>query len=389
MKIARISPLTYTPGELEYFSFIRTGSGADYHQNPTFYLYPNGDLMMYWFAYDFDECSNNCVLLYSISKDSGITWSDPQVYMADYPGGVPCIRMLSLKDTCKVLMFQIQTIMDELEIDDERRVATAGSDYFKSRTRVFLRRSTDAGRSFDHGVEVPYLEISGGKTLPGVGFYGAIDELIQLQNGRVLASFMYLDPDRCDTAKQYQHYEAACLLSDDGGESWKRSNGQITVDTPRGVMETQIVETAPNNLFCLFRTKGGYLYETRSEDGGDTWSESKPSPLPAPESMARMIKLKSGNLLVAWNSVSSTTQQPRHPMSASLSSDRGITWSQPRKIADESGSNQLSNHGLVQLDDGRILLALSHYHDIRPMTSDIDIAIFDEEWILGDKIGSL
>jgi len=385
MKIARISPLAYTPGELEYFSFIRSGSGADYHQNPTFYVYPNGDLMIYWFAYDFDECSNNTVLLYSISKDSGITWSDPQVYMADYPGGVPYIRMLALQGTNKTLMFQVQTIMDELEIDDERRVATAGSDYFKSRTRVFLRHSTDGGRSFGHGFEVPYLEISGGKTLPGVGFYGAIDELIQLQNGRILASFMYLDPDRSDANKQSQHYEAACLLSDDGGESWKRSNGQITVDTPRGVMETQIVETAPNRLFCLFRTKGGYLYETRSEDGGDTWSESKPSSLPAPESMARMIKLKSGNLLVAWNSVSSTTQQPRYPMSASVSSDGGITWSQPKIISNETGTNQLSNHSLVQLDDGRILLALSHYHDIRPMTSDIDIALFDEEWLLKDK----
>jgi len=337
---------------------------------------------MYWFAYDFDECSNNTVLLYSISKDSGLTWSDPQVYMADYPGGVPYIQMLSLEGTSKAIMFQVQTIMDELEIDDERRVATAGSDYFKSRTRVFMRCSTDAGRSFDHGVEVPYLDISGGKDLPGVGFYGAIDELIQLQNGRILASFMYLDPERCDTETQYQHYEAACFFSDDEGLTWKRSSGQITVDTPRGVMETQIVETAPNKLFCLFRTKGGYLYETSSEDGGDTWSESKPSPLPAPESMARMIKLKSGSLLVVWNSISSTTQQPRHPMSASVSSDGGNTWSQPRIIADESGTNQLSNHGLVQLEDRRIILALSHYHDIRPMTSDIDIAIFDEEWLL-------
>ena len=31
MKIARIAPLTYTPGMLEYFQFIRGGIGADYH----------------------------------------------------------------------------------------------------------------------------------------------------------------------------------------------------------------------------------------------------------------------------------------------------------------------------------------------------------------------
>jgi hypothetical protein len=183
MKIARIAPLTYTPGQIEYFSFIRSGSGAEYHQNPALYQFPNGDLLMYWYAYDFDECSNNGILLYSLSRDRGLTWSDPQVYLADYPGGIPYFRLLRLRggDT---LMFLTKTIMDELEVDEERRVATAGSNYFQSRTRVFLRRSTDGGRSFDQGEEIPYLEISGGQRLPHVGFYGSVDELVQLQSGR-------------------------------------------------------------------------------------------------------------------------------------------------------------------------------------------------------------
>ena len=171
------------------------------------------------------------------------------------------------------------------------------------------------------------------------------------------------------------------MISDDRGHTWRRS-GEVTVDTPRGVMEMQIVETAPDQLFCLFRTKGGCLYQTCSKDGGETWSVSAPSPLPAPESMARMIKLQSGNLLVVWNNVSSTTQQPRHPLSAALSKDGGLTWGTPKVIADETGSNQLSNHGLIQLNDGRILLGISHYRNVQPMTSDLDLAIFDERWLL-------
>ena len=148
-------------------------------------------------------------------------------------------------------------------------------------------------------------------------------------------------------------------------------------------MEMQIVETEPDRLFCLFRTKVGYLYQTVSEDGGETWNPSVASPLPAPESMARMIRLQSGHLLVVWNNVSSTTQHPRHPLSAAISRDGGRTWSEPKLIADETGTNQLSNHGMVQLDDGRILLGISHYRDVRPMTSDLDVAIFDEEWLAG------
>jgi hypothetical protein len=72
-----------------------------------------------------------------------------------------------------------------------------------------------------------------------------------------------------------------------------------------------------------------------------------------------------------------------HPAaSASTGGNDLQTWSPPRVIADETGSNQLSNHGLIQLDNGRILLGVSHYRDVRPMTGDLDLAIFDEKWLL-------
>lgn len=382
MKIAHIAPLTYSPGKLEYFSFIRGNVGAEYHQNPNFYLFTDGTVMMHWMAYDFDECSNNAIQLYSISKDGGLYWSDPQVFIADYAGGVPYIRLLPLENSPHALMIQVQTVMEELEVDEQRRIATGGGSYFNSRSRVYIRHSSDGGRTFNHGREIPHADITSGQSLPGVGFYGAIEELIQLRSGRILAAFVWMDPRRCKIAQGYQHFSASCLLSDDGGNTWSPGNGPITTDTPRGVMEPQIVETAPDQLFCLFRTKGGFLHQTTSEDGGRSWSASRPSPLPSPESMPRMIRLNSGNLLLVWNPMSSTTQQPRHPMSAALSKDGGQTWSHPKTIANESGDNQLSNHALVQLADGKILLGLSRYHAIRPMVSDLDMAIFDEAWLL-------
>jgi len=382
MKIATIAPMIYTPGELEYFQFIRGGIGSDYHQGPTFHQFADGMVRMIWGAYDFDECSPNVVTLYSDSRDRGITWSDPQVYMADYPAGPLGGPVLGLNDGSEAIMYVVQA-RHEIEVDEERRVAAAYADYFKTRSYVYVRRSADGGRTFDHGREISWQEITGGKGLPGGGMYYGDVSLLQLQSGRILATGDFLDPDRSDTSKgswEGQHWTGICMLSDDSGHTWRRSQ-EITADTPRGVMEMQIVETAPDQLVCLFRTKGGYLYQTTSEDAGETWSASAPSPLPAPESMARMIKLQSGNLLVVWNNVSSTTQQPRHPLAAALSKDGGRTWGAPKVIADEIGGNQLSNHGLIQLDDGRILLGISHYRDVRPMTSDLDVAIFDETWL--------
>lgn len=382
MRIGKIAPLIYTPGKLEYFSFIRGGTGADYHQNPEFHQRAGGDVLLYWNAYDFNECSNNTIKLFSVSKDRGLTWTDPQVYMADHPSGVPgFILQLRLRGSAEVLMLLARAVHHEIQVDEASRVATKGSNYFKSRTRLFLRRSSDGGRSFDLGSELPYQTVSGGKELPEVGFYGSVDNLLQLQSGRVVAAFTFMDPARSDIAAGRQHYTSACLLSDDGGRTWQRS-AEIVAETPRGIMEPQIVETAPDRLFCLFRNKGGFLYQTLSEDGGQTWSVPAPSPLPAPESMARMIRLRSGNLLVVWNNVSSVTQYPRHPLAAALSPDGGRTWGPHRVIGEETGRNQLSNHSVIQLDDGRILAGISHYHAIRPMTSDLEMAIFDEAWLL-------
>lgn len=389
MKIASIAPLAYTPGNLEYFNFIRSGSGAEYHQNPILHQFPNGKLMIYWGAYDYNECNNNGIMLYSISTDRGINWSAPQVYMADYPSGVPFyIRFLNLHGSKNVLMLVTQQLMDELEIDESRREAVSGGDYFRSRTRIIQRSSTDGGRIFDHGHELPYEIVSGGKELPHVGFYGDIDELIQLDGGRILAGFAFIDPERSNSAAKdvpywkRQYFTTVCIYSDDQGKTWKRSN-EITVDLDRGAMEPQIVEVAPDQLLCMFRTKGGYLYQSESKDGGQTWSASVASSLPSPESMPRMIKLLSGHLLIVWNNVSSTTQQPRHPLSAAISRDGGKSWSKPRIIAEETGENQLTNQALIQLDDGRILLGISRYRATRPHVSDVDVAIFDEAWVLG------
>jgi sialidase-1 len=382
MKITDIKPMPYKPGELSYYQFIRGGIGSDYHQGPSFFSYEDGKVLLYWHAYDFDECSGNGVVLYSVSEDYGVTWSDPQVFMADYLGGVPgFIHMLRLSDSDKAIMLHTRT-RHHIEVDKKLHRLVKGSNYFQSTTRLFIRRSEDKGHTFDAGEELPWDRVSGGKELPVTKFYGGIDSLIQLKNGRIVAAFTFLDPDCIgDLDNPKQHYAGACLLSDDGGQTWTRSE-EITVDTLRGVMEIQLAETEPNRILGLFRTKGGYVYQTVSLDGGKTWSRSEPSSLTAPESITRMIRLQSGNLLAVRNNASSTTQHPRYPLVATVSKDGGRTWSEPKMIANETGTNQLSNHGMIQLEDGRILLGISHYRAVHPATSDLDFAVFDEKWLM-------
>ena len=147
-------------------------------------------------------------------------------------------------------------------------------------------------------------------------------------------------------------------------------------------MEPTIVELEPDELYCVLRNKSGYLYETMSHNGGRSWSTPAKTGIPTPESICKLLKLQSGRVLLVWNNQSSTTQRPRYPLVCALSEDGCRSWSEPRMMATESGLNQLSNFGVNQLGDNRILLAISHYYAIPPTTSDIDLAVFDEEWVL-------
>ena len=334
--------------------------------------------MMHWSAYDYDECSPNCVSLFRFPGSRADVVRSAGVY--GRLSGRSAIRSENGASS------RNQRGANVLFEDSSRDSSGRGARRHYRRKQLLRGQNTVIHPTFPrrlaerlaHGQELPYQLVMGDRELPNIGFYGSIDDVLRLRSGRIVVAFMFMDPERSNAQTRVQHYALVCLFSDDGGRTWNRS-GEITVDTPRGAMECQIVETDPDRLLCLFRTKAGYVYQSVSDDGGESWSPSEPTSLPSPESMVRMIRLQSGKLLVVWNNVSSTSQQPRHPLVAALSKMAGVTWGEPRIIAEETGTNQLSNHGMVQLDDGRILLGISHYRDVRPMTSDLDLAILDEQ----------
>ena len=107
--------------------------------------------------------------------------------------------------------------------------------------------------------------------------------------------------------------------------------------------------------------------------------------IPTVESMAKLLKLGSGNLLMVWNNQSSTSQGPRYPLAAAISADAGAIWSHAKTLADTIGLNQLSNFNMLRAPDGRILLCTSHYKAQSPACSDLDLLVFDEEWLMKDE----
>jgi len=376
MKFGTMTPCSYQLGELSAYTFIRAGEGWDYHQGPVLYPFSDGRLLMCWGAYDIQECSNDGVVLYSESFDEGETWESPQVWMASPNAVVSHLHFAELKGTDRALMIYREGHYYGAQEDRLRKTNLKWANYAESPMRLLQKCSGDGGATWGPPVEIDPVLIVGRDAPP---YYGAPEQLLQLANGDLLLLVGYMDPDRRDP----QHFNVSILRSGNGGESWKKT-GDFTVPEVRGAMEPSLVEVEPGGqLYGVIRNKGGYLYEIRSADSGESWDGPQRTEIPTVESMAKIIRLASGRLLMVWNNQSSTTQRPRYPLAAAVSGDGGLIWRPPIVLADEIGANQLSNFNLLQMGDGRILVCTSHYRAQPPACSDLDMIVFDEEWLDG------
>jgi len=173
------------------------------------------------------------------------------------------------------------------------------------------------------------------------------------------------------------------LLSKDG-RKWTLHGAihtyveKLTPGGTNGLCEPSIVELADGEVLMILRSGDSFHYESRSRDGGLTWSAPVRSPLPGHNTPAALWRLQQNpkEIVAVWNNSPLT----RYPLSTALSSDGGKTWSNPRIIARTEGL-QVSYPGLTQASDGTIVAV---WQQALPGGGrDIRWARYTREWILG------
>ena len=232
-------------------------------------------------------------LVGKVSKDRGRTWGE-QYTLVENDGGcnVMEVNFLRLKDN-SIALFYCQKNSESTDC------------------RVMMRVSNDEGATFTQAKQISedgkYTGLTNGRSL-------------RLKSRRILL-------------EAWEDGYSYVYLSDDDGATWRESQ---RIKPEQGSWEPACIEQKDGRVLMLTRTGMGGQYQSVSSDGGEHWTEPKPSALvgtAAPVSLSRMPS--TGDILAVWNH--NPGGGPRTPLTAALSKDEGKTWEAFRNIEEKPG----------------------------------------------------
>jgi predicted neuraminidase len=275
--------------ELPYKEFVCPRGVIPSSHAPSIVELPDGELLAAWHA----SWVKKSAIWASRRPVGAANWTTPSIIHQTPGCGVknPVLYMGADK---KLWLFWA----------DERRWLK----FIKDAIRI--KRSGDSGRTWDEP-----------RDIGGLSWFLPKNHPIALNNGDILLP-VYTDLSTT----------SAAAVSKDGGLTWQ---GPIYMLFLFGIQPT-VIQRSDSSLFALMRTGmwPRMAWQAISEDFGRTWKKHKLSNVKNPGFAIEMIKLKSGNVVLAFND----SRKDRSSLSLALSYDEGRTWPHVRKIEDKSGS---------------------------------------------------
>ena len=176
---------------------------------------------------------------------------------------------------------------------------------------------------------------------------------------------------------------AGTYYSDDDWRTWSTSNLVRVPNTipniwQTGAVEPTFVQLRDGRIWMLLRNSTDRLWESFSDDLGETWSQPHPSRFHAgPNTWSTLKRLSDGSILLVWNHAMmmnpSATQDKwnftnRDVIHGAISRDDGSTWSGFRELHRDAlrdsdqfvnypGDKGMNESMLAELPDGRVMVS--------------------------------
>jgi len=315
------------------------------------------------------DSGQSCVTL---SKDGGLSWSDPIVVwpFTEHVGNWDCafaqIGNGDILMHTRVCSFIAPTALKD-HSDQTIGPPPGRPERLKRQTGYAMCRSSDEGRSWDRPIPVntaPMADSGTGHYI--VGGSGA-GHILELPGGGLLMP-LHGSLGREWPNKLGETIRTFTLRSDDGGENWEYW-ATVAYDAANilDFFEPATTRLSSGRLVCLLRCQArpgrvDHLWSAHSDDDGASWS--RPERTPIWGFPADLIQLEDGRILTVYG-------YRRSPWGVrGCVSDDGISWD----LADEfaireggAGPSSMSQYWhigyptVTQQTDGTVVAAYHEY----------------------------
>ncbi|MGL5433950.1 MAG: sialidase family protein [Lachnospiraceae bacterium] len=342
-------------------AMIPPGKYASAHA-PALLELANGDMLCAWFAGTFEGSADISIVCARLPKGSR-GWEAPVPVSCDSKRSEQNPSLFNGPDGAVWAIYTAQ--LDRME----------GKDNMQFTSVIRLQKSFDHGETW--GEAELLFEREGSFCRQAIQV---------LANGR----WIFGNWVCTDSAQGLAGDPTVFQISDDQGMSWKA----VPMPDSGGCVHANVVELDSGHLLAFMRSRAAdYIYMSKSNDWGDTWSTPQPTVLPNNNSSISALKLKSGRIAVAYNPTSTPNPEPgvaawpglRCPVAIALSEDNGRTWPMIRLmergegfIGDENKTNnkQYEYPCLIQSEDENLHLVYAYKNRIgvkymRFMESDV------------------
>lgn len=141
-------------------------------------------------------------------------------------------------------------------------------------------------------------------------------------------------------------------LSADGGRTWTKT-GPLNDGKSIGAIQPTVLPHVEGGIQILCRSRQGRIAESRSMDGGLTWSPMTLGELPNPSAGIDAVLLEDGRALLVYNH----TTRGRESLDVALSTD-GRTWRRILSLENQEG--EYSYPAVIQTPDGLVHVTYTH-----------------------------
>ena len=286
----------------------------------------------------------------TISTDGGRSWGKPKDLIGGHGVKALCSSLIHGQNGEMLMSFSTEG-PGSIARFAERIGQRVRVDPEMDRAHHWIGRSRDQGETWGEFVCITANDPYG----PGWDAYSSSGRLLRLQTGRILQP--------CVGSKDLLVF---CYYSDDDGRSWQRGRFSPAPDFSSadegavqwGLCWNCVTEVRDGGLIMFSRTLAGFQYVCKSADGGETWSQPRPSPgLPSGWSPAiARPDPATGDLLIVWNRCSVLE---RSPLNAAISKDNGETWENMKLVEQHRG--YAYSHPSMRIGGDRVLLLYMLY----------------------------